>query len=439
MARGQCIGVREQLTSLLPDAELERLARETGMVQRRRKVKVAAFFWTLVLGFGAGRVRSIGGLRRSYERASGQSLVPSAFYDRFTAATTRFLRAVLGVVLGHLAKTERPLGGALAAFREVLAADATPVQLHRLLARRYPGSRTNSSPAAAKLHVVMSVTGAGTKSVKITHGRACEHRVLRLGPWVRDRLLLFDLGYFRYQLFDCIARNGGYFLSRLATRADPRIVAPHRRWRGRAMALEGLRLSEVADRLRREVLDAEVEVEFQRRVYGGVRRTARRRLRLVGVRLPEASEYRFYLTNIPPETLTPEQVAQTYAARWTVELAFAELKSHYRLDELPSRKAHVVESLLLTAVLTMLISRRLLEVLRVHLTRRQRRVPEGRWAALFASVAPAILTLLLSPRRLAEALARPLERMLLHEAADPNRSRDLLLDRVQSGTVWGST
>ena len=100
MARRQCIGVREQLTSLVPDPELERLARETGMVQRRRKVKVGAFFWTLVFSFGAGRVCSIGGLRRGYERASGQSLVPSAFYGRFTAATKRFLRAVLGVVLG---------------------------------------------------------------------------------------------------------------------------------------------------------------------------------------------------------------------------------------------------------------------------------------------------------------------------------------------------
>jgi hypothetical protein len=50
---------------------------------------------------------------------------------------------------------------------------------------------------------------------------------------------------------------------------------------------------------------------------------------------------------------------------------------------------------------------------------------------------PAILTVLLAPGRIADALAKPLERMLLHEAADPNRSRDLLLDRVQNGTVWG--
>jgi IS4 transposase len=247
---------------------------------------------------------------------------------------------------------------------------------------------------------------------------------------------MLDLGYFRYQLFDCIDRNGGYFLSRLPIRADPKIVATHRRWRGRAIPLEGIHLSEVEERLRREVLDAEVEVAFQRRVYRGRRHTARRCLRLVGVRLPESSECRFYLTNIPPETLTPEQVAQTYAARWTVELAFAELKSHYRLDELPSRRGHVVETLLLTAVLTMLVSRRLLEALRAQLAPRHRRVPEARWAAVFASAASSLLTLLLSPRRLAEEMAKPLERMLLHEAANPNRTRDLLLDRVQKGTLW---
>ena len=39
-----------------------------------------------------------------------------------------------------------------------------------------------------------------------------------------NRLLVFDLGFFRYQLFDCINRNGGYFLSRLPGSAKPRIV-----------------------------------------------------------------------------------------------------------------------------------------------------------------------------------------------------------------------
>jgi hypothetical protein len=43
----------------------------------------------------------------------------------------------------------------------------------------------------------MSVTGRGVERVKLTGERANDHRTLRMGPWVRERLLVFDLGYFR--------------------------------------------------------------------------------------------------------------------------------------------------------------------------------------------------------------------------------------------------
>ena len=69
------------------------------------------------------------------------------------------------------------------------------------------------------------------------------------------------------------------------------IVATHRQWCGRAIELEVKRLKEMPGRLQRDVLDVEVEVSFQRRVYAGNRRTVRRRLRLVAVRLPESTGY----------------------------------------------------------------------------------------------------------------------------------------------------
>ena len=68
------------------------------------------------------------------------------------------------------------------------------------------------------------------------------------------------------------------------------------------------------------------------------RRTVRRRLRLVAVRLPDSAENRYYLTNIDPDSLDAQAVAQTYAARWQIELIFKELKSHYRLDDRPLAK-----------------------------------------------------------------------------------------------------
>ena len=95
VARMQSIGIRETLTSMLPAEELERLARESGALRRRRKIDPAAMFWCVVLGFGAGRERTLAGLRRSYARATGELLVPSAFYDRFTRELARMFRARL--------------------------------------------------------------------------------------------------------------------------------------------------------------------------------------------------------------------------------------------------------------------------------------------------------------------------------------------------------
>ena len=438
VARVKFIGIRETLTSLLPKVEIERLARESGAMRRRRKVDPSAMFWCVVLGFGTGAERTLAGLRRSYERATGRSLVPSSFYDRFTPGLARMFRAVLARLMRKLASSDVRHGGVLEGFRDVLAADATVIRVHRLLARRFPGTRTNSAPAAAKLHLVMSVRGTGAHKVKVTGERAKDHRTLQMGrgPWVEGRLLLFDLGYFRYQLFDCIDRNGGYSITRLAANANPRIVAMHRQWRGRAIDLKGKRLKEVASRLQREVLDVEVEVAFQRRVYAGTRRTVRRRVRLVAVRLPESTEYRFYLTNIDPDSLDAPSVAQTYAARWQIELSFKELKSHYRLDELPTSKAHIVETLLLGAVITLLVSRRLRQAVRERLRRTAYKMPEQRWAALFAGAATAILDIVVLPARVSRVFARRLESMLLHEAPDPNRSRRLLIERVESGAAW---
>lgn len=436
MARRQSIGIRQELTSLIPTRRLNVLARLSGLVRRRRKIDPMELFWTVVLGFGAGRARTLAGLRRAYQKSTGATLVPSAFYDRFTKSLAVFMRLVVDELLEKLQETEPKFGGLLRSFRDVVVTDSTLVKLHDLLERRYPACRTNHTKASAKLHVVMSVKGQGPRSVKLTSGRQHDGPVFRVGRWVRDRLLMFDLGYFRYQLFDCIDRNGGHFISRLKENANPEITAILRQWRGRSVPLVGERLRDVIERLQREVLDVEVEVAFRRRVYAGSRSGARRSLRLVGVRNEDTGRYHLYVTNIPPERLTAEQVAQVYAGRWQVELLFKEIKSHYRLEDLPSRKPHIVEALLYATLVTLVVSRRLLRAVRQALGGRPHAVPEVRWAAIFATVSSTVLDLLLAPARLARDLARRTEAMLLHEAVDPNLSRHLLLARVENGATW---
>jgi IS4 transposase len=436
MARQKTIRIREVLTTLLPRETLEKAATAVGLTQRQRKVRVHAFFWTLVLGFGTGRERTIAGLRRAHQRMTGVSLVASAFYDRFTPTLVRFLRHVVGYVLTRVAEPHQSLRGLLHGFRDLVLADATVVRLHDLLGRAFPSTRTNLGLAALKLHVVMSVNAAGPRSVKITSERRADGPVFTVGKWVLGRLLLFDLAYFRYQLFSCIARNGGYFIVRLKKSADPLLVGTHRRWRGRSVALVGRRLSEVRTRLQRQVVDAIAEVNVKGRVYRGVQHTRKERFRLVGVRDPLTHEHHFYLTNIPPDRLSPKDIAQTYAARWIVELFFRELKMRYRAEEMPSRKRHVVEALIYATVLTFTVSRALLAELRRKLKAEADRVPDERWAAIFRHLAHDVLEVVLARPTEARILARKVEATMLHEAVDPNLKRTLLRRRVESGLQY---
>ncbi len=59
MACGKSLGIRETLTSLLPQRELEALAKESGMLCRRRKIDPAAMLGTLVRGFAADKLAGL--------------------------------------------------------------------------------------------------------------------------------------------------------------------------------------------------------------------------------------------------------------------------------------------------------------------------------------------------------------------------------------------
>jgi len=90
----------------------------------------------------------------------------------------------------------------------------------------------------------------------------------------------------------------------------------------------------------------EVEVEFKRRKYKDKRSKVKRRFLLVCVFNSESGGYHTYLTNISVEMLSAEEIALLYGARWEIELVFKELKSYYRLDQIPSENPNIVKCLI---------------------------------------------------------------------------------------------
>lgn len=436
MARRKSIGIRERLKGLISDRQLRRLARESGFVKRERKVEAPSFFWTLVLGFATGRERRISGLRRAYGGSTGVTLVPSSFYDRFTPSLVDFLKNAFAYLAGKVSEATHPLRGVLSWLKDLVVTDATVIRLHDVLKGAFAASRTNHTQAAAKLHVVMSAHGCGLRTVKITAERERDGKKFRVGPWCRDRLLTFDLGYYRFGLFEAIQRHGGYFLSRLKENANPIITAVHSGSGCLEESLVGMRLQLALQLTKVPVLDLEAEFSYRRRGYLGTRSGARVRFRVVAVLNEETGRYHLYVTNLPQDRISPEDVARIYRGRWVIELTFRHLKSCFRLEDLPSRKRHIVEAMIYASLLTLIASRDLLRAVREKLRRESSRIKEGRWSELFSSFAHRILLLVNAAPRHARHLARNLEPMLLSEAVDPHKNRPGLLDQVQNETTF---
>jgi putative transposase len=362
--------VEHALNQLLPAEQIERSARETGFVRRERTIRPVAFLWTLVLDFGVELHRHLEELRAGYAERTELPLTYPGFYLRFTPELSKFLKRCLEHALSELAhEPGRELDPKLARFEDLLLKDSSVVRLHASLAKRWPATRSRKVAAGVKVDLLVSVRANGPKTVALVGERTHDAKLLRVGAWVKDRLLLFDLGYYSHRLFAKIGENGGFFVSRWKKSADPLFVRSLTVHRGRAIDLEGKRLSEVLPHLERQTLDAEVELAFRRRVYNGQRSGDTLRSRLVAVWDEAGSEYHLYLTNVGLEVLSAEEVARLYAMRWEIELVFKELKSHYALDQFRTTNAQVVEALIWSALLTLVVSRRLHTLVR-------RRAPE---------------------------------------------------------------
>jgi putative transposase len=173
---------------------------------------------------------------------------------------------------------------------------------------------------------------------------------------------LFDLAYFKYRRFALIDENGGYFVSRLKKSANPVITDELREWRGRAIPLKGDQTHNVIDDLSRKYIDVEVKAEFKGGPYNGTQSLDTKQFRVVGVREEDADNYHLYIANLPREEFLPADPAMLCWCRWEVETLFRELKTQYELDEFDRSDPDMVKILLYAALLSLLVSRNLLDL-----------------------------------------------------------------------------
>jgi len=412
---------------LFPSTMLEEHAEELGVVERDSKLQVPALVWAFVFGFAAGESRTLAAFRRSYNSTADKTLTAGGFYQRLTPLLAEFLcdlveRRIDEVAVPHTVSDE------FDRFRDIVVADGTILRLHEFLSDEFQPRK--GEQGGARLHLLHNVTDQTIDQFSITDEKAHDSTGFDTGPWLEGRLAILDLAYFKYRRFALIDENGGYFVSRLKDRANPVITDELREWRGRAIPLEGKQIQNVADELHRQYIDVEVEVEFQRGPYEGTRSWDTKRFRVVGVHNEDADDYHLYITNLPRSEFLPCDLATIYRCRWEVELLFRELKTRYELDEFDTTKKHIVKILVYAALLTLIASRTLLDLVTEY-AEDDAVFPPERWAATFRSHAQLILHDL--SQHLGYSPPPLLERMA-EDAQKIHQERPILQERLATAT-----
>ncbi len=389
--------IEKDLCTLFSKEWLKNAAKITGLIKRERKIEAFVMLWVLVFSFGAHLPRNLANMKRKYEKASKKELRDSSWYERFTPELVDFLKLCVTHAIEQLAHEQnKVLNEKLSKFKDVLIQDSTIIRLHKSLAKKWPAARSRTVAAGVKVGALVSAVANSPKSIGIYAESTNELKTLRIGPWIKDRILLIDLGFYKHQLFARIKQNGGSFVSRLKGNANPLIIDVYNTCPGNSIDVKGKYLREILPKLKRQVLDVEVEVSFKRQKYNGKKRMDTERFRLVAVYNEDEEKYHVYLTDIFSDVLGPEDIAKLYGARWDIELIFKELKSRYDLDVVNTRNPQIIEAYIWIAILTLFISRRIYNIVRKHSPKEKMvRYTQLRWSTIFTENADTQLTLIL--------------------------------------------
>jgi putative transposase len=352
VTRSEPTTVEGFLQSLVSQHDVRSAARHVGCVQRQRKIDAYALLLSVVLGVSTRGSQTLASIRRALELKTGIRVVRSAFWDRMTPQLEALVDWLLDLLMHNATAHPPEYQGVLSGFRDVIAVDATVIKVADELRSTWRGTRSNSRPAALKVHTwVRALTGELLK-YRITPETYGDNRAFGVSHQERGALFLFDRGYCSPTLWHHVHRVGAYFLTPLPTDYDPVIQVEHRQHRGRARTLKDRKLHQALKGLKRTVVDVSAVFRIYVRKYRS--RTGHNRqhlFRVVAIRNPNTGHYSCYVTNVPSERLPAEYIRNAYRLRWEGETYYKSAKSGSGMNELPSTKPHIVRTLVKAALI----------------------------------------------------------------------------------------
>lgn len=324
-----------KVKSLFSSERLDSLAKETGLIKRKKKI-VAKDFLSHHLCLSLSKESSIADLAEEFLDSSNIDVSKQAIHKKYTAKATHFMHHVLEELIDCTAQAQISLT-AIPFIQRVKTVDSSCLKLNEDLAERFPGLRNQK--AGIKLQTIMDVVTNSLYSLDIRSARENDQSYKQYLDYIESNdLSINDLGYFCVESFKVIQEKKAFFLSRFLKTTT--IYSGSKKVK--------FDLGQFLKKTKKSTVEKNI-------LLGAPKLPCR----IVAIRLPpEAYQHRLknlaeknrknghkqksnpsvfdewtvFVTNLPSSVI-PETLLTLYSLRWQIELFFKVIKTFLNLRD----------------------------------------------------------------------------------------------------------
>lgn len=344
------ITATDKLKQLFDETYLNKTAKTSGFCKRLREIQPLRLVTSMVSALGDGKTDSIAELHRSFNgirNLKEDAVAYKPFHNQLRKdGFPLFMKIVVTrAMLMFKQQIQEQLPEKLKCFDQILIQDGSSFALHPELSEYFPGRFTQHSPAAVECHLRMSLLDDLPVTMEVSADKESERAYLPKPESMKNKLLLADAGYIGQAYMQKVTHWSGYFLLRYSKIINPTIVRAQTA-RGKSLPkLKNLKLKDMRrHHSRANVLDLDIEWK-------------KFRCRAVRFWHPTEKRYLTWLTNLPREKFSCDDVMKLYRLRWQVELLFKEWKSYNNLHAFVTRQPQIAEGLIWASLLSLLLKR----------------------------------------------------------------------------------
>jgi len=355
-----------EIINFLNEQNIDQIARETGFVQRKRKLSGFQFFDMLMFTHFNHKELSLNDLSAQLLLRYGIEISSQSIDERFTELAVVFFKTILKSFLRKAILQDQEQNINFTEYDRIRIKDSTSFQLPKEMEEKYKGSGGASSVACIRIQFEYDLKSGDILDLSLHPFNVQD--TTNAGKTIDDinvnELAIRDLGYIKIGYLEKIQQKGAFYLNRLHSGTNAyeikdgeylkidfgRLYNKMRKNKITCMEKE-VYLGSKERFKTRMIIEVLPEDKYQERARK-LKRKASKNSRNIGKEAKARMALNIFVTNTD---IAIDKVRPLYALRWQIELMFKIWKTIGEIHKVKKMRIHRFEAYLFAKLIWIVI------------------------------------------------------------------------------------